>query len=121
MREYSKSNPRHTRPRPLSSSDMDPRQGEGPNGLRPQAIKLWERVPEENWDLDGDVVMSDILATLRVERRVRDLDGDIIMRDASNSPIQGTSFPWTSSIVGSTWQGRDSLGEWRNWKPHQLY
>ena len=82
---------------------MDPKQGDSPNGLCPQAVKLCERVPEENWDFDGDVAMNDILATLRVKRHVRDLDGDVVMRDASNLPIQGTSFPWTSSIVGSTW------------------
>lgn len=93
VREYSKHNPRHTHPRPLSSSDMDLKQGDGPTGLCPQAVKLWERVPEENWDFDGDMVMSHILAPLRVERRVRDLDGDVVMRDASNLPIQGTSFP----------------------------
>ena len=39
VREYSKRNPRRTRPRPLSSSDMDPKQGDGPNGLCPQALK----------------------------------------------------------------------------------
>lgn len=99
VREYSERNEQLMRPRHSTSSDMEPREGGGPHGLDPQVVRIRECTLEENWDLGGDVVLSEILATLKVERRVRDLDVDIIMRGVSDSPTPFPAFSWTSSAA----------------------
>lgn len=96
VREYSNPDPRYMRPHPDSSSDFEPKQGEGWGGMDSQIITIGERVLKENWDLDGDMVMNDVLATLKVD--VRDLDGDSKMGIASDLP-----------------------SEWREWIPRESY
>ena len=116
--EYSERNEQLVLPCPSASSDMEPREGGGPHGLDPQVVRIRECMLEENWDLEGDVVMSEILATLKVERRVRHLDGDIIMRDVSDSPTPHPAFSWTSSAAYCSRQETGSPGKWRAWRPH---
>lgn len=96
VREYSNPDSQYLRFRPNSSSDFEPKQGEGWGGWDPKVVTVREHVLRENWDLDGDMVMGDILATLNID--IRDPDGDSKMRDPSDLP-----------------------SEWRDWIPSQLY
>ncbi|MCJ1471256.1 hypothetical protein MMC07_009904 [Pseudocyphellaria aurata] len=112
LRQYFEPSGQFTRHRPLSSSDFEPKRGYNFDGLGSRVIDIRERSLVENWDLHGDAVMSDILATLKVDRRVKDATGDTVMRDRSHSPKQ--SFPWPRTlraIMGSR-QGTDEVEEW---------